>query len=175
MWGSPCLWSFGSFHLRCSLRCAHSSVALWLCLTWALACCLVSLFGQRDLWFVLECCLLVVSVFQPRTSLGSLGPSFPLAFNPALLSDICNLLVSHSLNPVCMFIMWQDKGKASPLLRTEEYKVGDNEKQDSRKVVASSQSSIRKRSVMFQVIGREVPLKALYEEYISNQSVLTTL
>ena len=66
-----------------------------------------------------------------------------------------------------MFIMWQDKGKASPLLvRTEEYKVGDNEKQDSRKVVASSQSRIRKRSLMFHVIGREVPLKALYSEYI---------
>lgn len=106
-------------------------------------------------------------MFQSHTSLGSPGPTFPLAFSPALLSGIFNLPISHSLNPVCMFIMWQDKGKASPLLlRTEEYKVGDNEKQDSRKVVASSQSRIRKRSLMFHVIGREVPLKALYSEYI---------
>ena len=155
-----------SFHLCCSLVCSQflSSLAVshlgLLLAVWFLS------LAKRDFWFVLEWCFLVVSVFQSHTSLGSPGPTLPLAFNPALLSDIFNLPISHSLNPVCRFIMWQDKGKVSPLLRTEEYKVGDNEKQDSRKVVASCQSSVRKRSLMFHVIGREVPMKALYSEYI---------
>lgn len=91
VWGSPCPWISVSFHLCCSLVCAQSCIALWLSLIWGS--CLLSGFSlaKHDLWFVLEWCFLVISVFHSHASLGSLGPTLPLAFSPALLSDIFNL------------------------------------------------------------------------------------
>lgn len=118
VWGSP---AFGVLGLSISvaLRCAHSSVAL--CVP-HLGSCLLSGFSLWPAWS------LVLSLNAASLSCGvsatyKLGLSWahiPSGFQSCLVVRCCNLThFPHSLNPVCMFIMWQDKGKASPLLRTE--------------------------------------------------------